>query len=83
MRGRLQWAETLDNREHPVLIPKEFHLANLIMSDALHEEHGGTQLMVNCIRTKYWILDSRRLGFRLLENVLFVYVTFLQNLNKS
>ncbi|XP_045453765.1 uncharacterized protein LOC123663070 [Melitaea cinxia] len=60
--GRLQNAELSDDMKHPILIPRNSHLAQLIIADA-HERtlHGGPQLMFSFIRTKYWIVDAKNL----------------------
>ncbi|XP_045776149.1 uncharacterized protein LOC123874713 [Maniola jurtina] len=60
--GRLHNAELSDNRKHCVLIPRDSHLAKLLVADA-HEKtlHGGPQLMLNYIRSNYWIIDAKNL----------------------
>lgn len=60
--GRLQKADISENMKHPILVPRKSHLADLIVADA-HEKtlHGGPQLMLNYIRSKYWILDAKNL----------------------
>lgn len=58
--GRLENAQLSHNRKHPILIPKASALTTLIVSDAhLKTLHGGTQLMLNYINSKYWILGAR------------------------
>ncbi|XP_050563300.1 uncharacterized protein LOC126912915 [Spodoptera frugiperda] len=54
--GRLRYSPLLDDTKHPVVIPHDSSLAKLIVADA-HEKtfHGGQQLVLNFIRTKYWI----------------------------
>lgn len=60
--GRLEQADINPKRKHPILLPRKSHLTDLIVSDA-HEKtlHGGPQLMLNYLRTKYWIIDPKRL----------------------
>ena len=60
--GRLQQANVVEEMKHPILIPHKSHLANLIVADA-HERtiHGGPQLMLNYIRTQYWIVKAKGL----------------------
>lgn len=60
--GRLQNADLSNDGKHPILVPRESHLAKLLIANA-HERtlHGGSQLMLTYIRTKYWIIDAKRL----------------------
>ncbi|XP_075977746.1 uncharacterized protein LOC142977620 [Anticarsia gemmatalis] len=54
--GRLRNSSLSDDTKHPVIISHDSCLARLIVADA-HEMtfHGGQQLMLNFIRTRYWI----------------------------
>ncbi|KAL0839852.1 hypothetical protein ABMA28_016477 [Loxostege sticticalis] len=58
--GRLERADLSDDRKHPIVLPSKSHFTNLIIADA-HQKtlHGGPQLMVNYLRSKYWILDVK------------------------
>lgn len=60
--GRLQHAEISEKMKHPIILPKRSHLSNLIIADA-HEKtlHGGPQLMLNYLRSKYWIVGAKNL----------------------
>lgn len=60
--GRLQQADLSESQKHPILIPRQSHLAKLIIGDA-HEKtlHGGPLLMINYIQGKYWIVNLRNL----------------------
>ncbi|CAK1584170.1 unnamed protein product [Parnassius mnemosyne] len=60
--GRLQLAQIEIERKHPILIPRASNLATLIVANA-HEKtlHGGPQLMINFIRSRYWIINLKNL----------------------
>jgi hypothetical protein len=55
--GRLQHSNLEIGMKYPILIPKESHLTHLLIADA-HDRtfHGGIQLMLNYLRTRYWIM---------------------------
>ncbi|XP_011883910.1 PREDICTED: uncharacterized protein LOC105571052 [Vollenhovia emeryi] len=58
--GRLRAANLDLDSKHQVILPKESHLAQLIIRDA-HERtlHGGTQLTSAYLRRSYWIIGGR------------------------
>ncbi|XP_063830967.1 uncharacterized protein LOC135080214 [Ostrinia nubilalis] len=58
--GRLQKAQGDENFKHPIILPKNHQLTKLIVADA-HERtlHGGPQLMINYLRSAYWIISVR------------------------
>lgn len=60
--GRLENSGLSVSRKHPVLLPKDGPLTNLLVADA-HKQtlHGGPQLMLCYLRNKYWILGAARL----------------------
>lgn len=60
--GRLHRASIDENMKHPILIPHKSHFTNLLIAEA-HERtlHGGPQLMLNYLRSKYWILNAKTL----------------------
>ncbi|XP_046973825.1 uncharacterized protein LOC124540368 [Vanessa cardui] len=55
--GRLEMSSLSFNEKHPILIPKESCLSALLIADA-HQKtlHGGPQLMITYLRSKYWII---------------------------
>lgn len=54
--GRLDEALCTGEMKHPMIIPKESRLCWLILEEAHRKtKHGGTQLIVQYIRQKYWI----------------------------
>lgn len=67
--GRLQQADIVQNMKHPILIPHKTHLSNLIVADA-HKRtlHGGPQLMINYLRTRYWIVNAKNLVRQYVRN---------------
>ncbi|XP_052747995.1 uncharacterized protein LOC128200049 [Galleria mellonella] len=60
--GRLENSQLFEYGKHPIIISNNCYLAKLIVRDA-HERtlHGGHQLTLNFIRTKYWILRAKNL----------------------
>ncbi|XP_050356528.1 uncharacterized protein LOC126777526 [Nymphalis io] len=60
--GRLEQADIRYDMKHPVIIPAKSHLSRLLICDA-HEKtmHGGPQLMLNFLRTRYWIVRAKEL----------------------
>lgn len=58
--GRLQSSQLPSNAKHPLILPKESTLTQLIIADAHRRTmHGGTQLTLSFIRNNYWIIGSR------------------------
>lgn len=58
--GRLREANVSSDFKHPVIIPNKTHLMKLIIKDAhLKTMHGGPQLMITYIRSKFWILGLK------------------------
>ncbi len=58
--GRLKEAMVEYDSKHQIIIPKESHIAKLIINDAhLITKHGGAQLTTTYTRTQYWIIDAR------------------------
>ncbi|KAJ0169427.1 hypothetical protein K1T71_015014 [Dendrolimus kikuchii] len=58
--GRIHMAQVDYDKRHPVILPCDSHLTKLIIQDA-HDKtfHGGPQLMLNFLRTKYWVIRAR------------------------
>ncbi|XP_038215213.1 uncharacterized protein LOC119834785 [Zerene cesonia] len=58
--GRLHNAALSDDMKHPIIIPHKSHLTYLLIHDA-HERtlHGGPQLVLNYLRSKYWIVGAK------------------------
>ncbi|XP_011860044.1 PREDICTED: uncharacterized protein LOC105557407 [Vollenhovia emeryi] len=58
--GRLQNAVMDAETKHPLILPRRSPLTTLIVDDAhLRALHGGTQVTLNLIRSRYWILGGR------------------------
>ncbi|XP_045541390.1 uncharacterized protein LOC123722864 [Papilio machaon] len=60
--GRIQNSQLEDNMKHPIIVPYQSHLTKLLISDA-HQRvlHGGPQLTLNFLRSKYWIVRGKQL----------------------
>ena len=58
--GRLKNAPITYDERHPIILPKNDVITQLIIQEA-HKttHHGGTQLMLAHIRTKFWPLGGR------------------------
>lgn len=58
--GRINQSTAGFDKRHPIIMPSESHLTKLIVLDAHHKTlHGGPQIMLNFIRSKYWIIRAR------------------------
>ncbi|XP_049879678.1 uncharacterized protein LOC126376395 [Pectinophora gossypiella] len=61
--GRIHAAKVGYDKRHPIIMPSESHLTKLLVLDAhLRTLHGGPQLMLNLLRSKYWIIRARDLA---------------------
>lgn len=64
--GRVRSENLTKDEQFPIVLDKEGALAELLMRDAhlvaFENGHAGTQLMLQYIRNKYWILGARRLA---------------------
>lgn len=58
--GRLHNALINEDTKHPILIPHKSHFTNLLIADA-HERtlHGGPQLVLNYLRSRYWVIGAK------------------------
>lgn len=60
MRGRLENAPLSYDARHPIIIPAKSQLAKLLILDAHRITlHGGTQVVLNHLRQRYWIVHAR------------------------
>ncbi|XP_047038037.1 uncharacterized protein LOC124643200 [Helicoverpa zea] len=67
--GRLDMSQLDQNRVHPILLPKESFLSQLLVADAHAKTmHGGPQLMVTYLRSKYWIIGVKLLAKKYVRN---------------
>ncbi|CAK1579613.1 unnamed protein product [Parnassius mnemosyne] len=60
--GRLENTRLEHSRKHPIIMAKKSKLTELIIADA-HKQtlHGGSQLTINYIRNKYFIIGDKQL----------------------
>jgi hypothetical protein len=60
--GRLKLAKISEDQKHQILLPKDHHVTQLIVS-YIHNKtnHGGGQLTLNSLRATYWIVNGRSL----------------------
>ncbi|XP_045446031.1 uncharacterized protein LOC123654111 [Melitaea cinxia] len=60
IQGRLEKSSLNEEMKHPIVLPNNAHFTHLIIADAHTKTlHGGPQLMLNYLRTAYWILGVR------------------------
>ena len=60
--GRLRNAELSDECKHPIILGRNSKLTGLIIAEAHSKTlHGGIQLMLTYLRSKYWILRVKTL----------------------
>ncbi|XP_075977354.1 uncharacterized protein LOC142977361 [Anticarsia gemmatalis] len=58
--GRLQNAILPDTTKYPTIIPKDVHIARLLIAEAhIRTCHGGNLMMMNYLRSKYWIIGMK------------------------
>lgn len=58
--GRLERSSLSEGMKHPIIIPRKCHLTTLLIADAhVKTLHGGPQLMLNFLRSRYWIIDAK------------------------
>lgn len=59
-RGRIEQSDHSYNIKHPIIMPRDHHLSRLIVSDAHSRTlHGGPQLTLNYVRSKYFIIGAK------------------------
>ncbi|XP_045459918.1 uncharacterized protein LOC123670468 [Melitaea cinxia] len=58
--GRIQQSKVPYDTQHPIILPAKSHFSRLLIMNA-HKKtlHGGPQMMLNYIRSKYWILRAK------------------------
>lgn len=60
--GRLRHANLNHDGKHPIILGHNNKLVSLIITDAHSQTlHGGVQLMMSYIRSKYWIIRAKSL----------------------
>ncbi|CAK1583774.1 unnamed protein product [Parnassius mnemosyne] len=60
--GRIYHATVNRDTKHPALIPHDSYLAGVLVREAhIRTLHGGPQVMINYLRSKYWILRDKSL----------------------
>lgn len=58
--GRIQSKNLTRDEQFPILLSKYGNLATLLIHDAhMKTGHGGTQLVLQYLRSKYWIIGAR------------------------
>ncbi|XP_061717739.1 uncharacterized protein LOC133525497 isoform X1 [Cydia pomonella] len=61
-RGRIEHSDHSYNVKHPIIMPHDHHLSKLIVSDAHSRTlHGGPQLTLNYVRSKFLIINAKSL----------------------
>ncbi|XP_035222191.1 uncharacterized protein LOC118195067 [Stegodyphus dumicola] len=58
--GRLKNANIPENSKHPILLPKEGHVTNLIVTHYhVNYLHASQELLISTLRMQFWILAVR------------------------
>ncbi|XP_062710660.1 uncharacterized protein LOC134288796 [Aedes albopictus] len=61
--GRLRHAPVSFSRKHPIVLDSNHPLTKLIIVDYHHRLlHGGAQLMLSCMKERFWPLSGRNLA---------------------
>ena len=64
-KGRLHNSELEINTKHPIIIPKDHRLSELIVQKCHSEvHHCGVRATLGRLRTKYWVVKGRQADFR-------------------
>lgn len=60
--GRIKNSQLDYNSKNPIIIPHENHFTRLLVDDA-HKKtlHGGPTVMLNYLRSKYWVISGKNL----------------------
>jgi hypothetical protein len=68
--GRLQAAPISDLSKHQVIVPRDSHVAELIVRHVHESEskHSGREYVMSLVRCRYWIPRARPLVNRILRN---------------
>ncbi|XP_049274098.1 uncharacterized protein LOC125759411 [Rhipicephalus sanguineus] len=62
VQGRLQWSDLTFDEKHPIVLPRESHLSELLVLHAHHVTmHGGVASTLTHLRTKFWIVRGRQM----------------------
>lgn len=60
--GRIQNSQMAYDTQHQIILPTKSYLSRLIIKDAhIRTMHGGPLVMLNYLRSKYWILRAKDL----------------------
>ncbi|XP_043259315.1 uncharacterized protein LOC122401313 [Colletes gigas] len=67
--GRLKHAAINYSYKHPILLPRNNHVTELIIRhEHLKHWHAGIQATLNAVRQRYWPIDGKNLTRRLIHN---------------
>ncbi|XP_050555461.1 uncharacterized protein LOC126911595 [Spodoptera frugiperda] len=59
--GRLRHADISENAKNPIILDNHSNLSILIVDAHLKSLHGGIQMMIAYLRTKYWIIKAKNM----------------------
>ena len=67
--GRIHYSNLNYNAKHPILIPSNTHLAELLLNDAhIAMGHLGRQTILCHLRRKYWLIKGNSMARKLVHN---------------
>ncbi|XP_018358210.1 PREDICTED: uncharacterized protein LOC108758001 [Trachymyrmex cornetzi] len=80
--GRLRHADLPEETKHPIILPSQHHITNLILKEEhLRLHHCGVEQLLASSRRKYWILAGRREARRAVRSYLNCFRTRPPNLS--
>ncbi|XP_018360090.1 PREDICTED: uncharacterized protein LOC108759242 [Trachymyrmex cornetzi] len=80
--GRLRHADLPEETKHPIILPSQHHITNLILKEEhLRLHHCGVEQLLASSRRKYWILAGRREARRAVRSCLNCFRTRPPNLS--
>ncbi|GBL67723.1 hypothetical protein AVEN_12094-1 [Araneus ventricosus] len=72
--GRLTKSELSFDQKHPILLPRDHNLTNIIMEHFhIKNLHVGTQTLLHLVRQEYWPLNGRNNARRIVQECLKCY----------
>ncbi|XP_055615339.1 uncharacterized protein LOC129761628 [Toxorhynchites rutilus septentrionalis] len=81
--GRLRNAAISEDRKHPIILPARHPLTECILLHYhLKNLHAGPQLLVACVRERYWPLRIRNLARKIVHNCINCYRCKPHNLDQ-
>ena len=81
--GRLNDAPVMISARHPIILPYEHRLSQLIVEDTHGATHLGTEWTLSQLRCKYWITKCRKLILKVKSKCITCKKLFGQTMNQK